>query len=266
MVKKTILISLFVIKSSLFFTQVDSTHFLNFYYGLGVANPAGSFSKNSDVYNNFGKMSPGLNMKAGMEYLINSKNAISFDLDYAFFFNATNDSLSKQIKRRVDSYGIPYIDASDDGIDVSIAQVALGYSRLFNFKKFTLQAKICLGSARFGYDYIGAYGLTNALTATTSISLSNISLASIDYSFNDYNYYTVKPELIFKTILQKRKYADLALSFGVGYFYAKPNMALLEHKDGKTTEVLKLKDKINVININVTLNLILKRTLFDSFK
>jgi hypothetical protein len=240
MVKKTILISLFVIKSSLFFTQVDSTHFLNFYYGLGVANPAGSFSKNSDVYNNFGKMSPGLNMKAGMEYLINSKNAIS--------------------------YGIPYIDASDDGIDVSIAQVALGYSRLFNFKKFTLQAKICLGSARFGYDYIGAYGLTNALTATTSISLSNISLASIDYSFNDYNYYTVKPELIFKTILQKRKYADLALSFGIGYFYAKPNMALLEHKDGKTTEVLKLKDKINVININVSLNLILKRTLFDSFK
>ena len=80
--KKIILFFLIIIHSDLFFAQIDSTHFLNFYYGLGIANPMGSISKQSQTYNGFGKIKPGLNIKAGAEYLINSKHAISIDFDY----------------------------------------------------------------------------------------------------------------------------------------------------------------------------------------
>ena len=233
---------------------------------MGVSKPVGSFSKNSSNYNDFGKANVGLNIKAGAEYFINPKNAISIDFDYVFFFNATNDSLSAIVKRRVDSYNVPYIEAGDQKTDISMAHIMIGYSRLFNFKRFTIQTRINAGTAAFGYDYTAAYALTNALTTSTSITPSSINLTTISYSFNDQRYFTLKPELLLKTILQKRKYADLALSFGIGYFYARPNMTLIEDKDSHLTKVLTLKDNINVVTINVSLNLLLKRTLASVFK
>ncbi len=261
---KLLFFFLLIIKLSYAHAQFNANNFIGIYYGLGTSVPVGSFSKNSGTYNQFGKAPIGLNMKAGAEFYINDKNAISIDLDYGFFFNARNDSLARMVKRRVDSYGIQSFDVTSEDIDISMSHVSIGYSRFVNFKNVSLQAKIGVGKANFGYDFIAVYALSNIYSAPSSTT--PLVVQNINYSFDDYGYFTIKPELNFKYLLKQSDNLNTVLGLNIGYFYARPKMTLYENKDSKISEVVTLKDNIHIVNINISLNLIFRKSILSNFR
>lgn len=246
------------------FSQSDSSvSFVGVYYGLGVANPIGSFSHDNAKYNDIGKSRPGLNMKAGLEVFVTPKDVVSLDFDYGFYFGVRNDSIEKVVERRVNSYKTPYIEVGDKSGDAGLSQVCVGYSRSISFGRLIFQPKIGVGLARFSFDYATSFALSNILSGTVT-SVQSATTNALVYAFSDYDYYTLKPEITLKYVLKEGKCGNLNLVFGVSYFYANPSLTLFEKKDSDVSSVLTLSDKVQSLNFNLGVNFVMKKFLFRS--
>ncbi len=242
--------------------QTVPNSFFGFYYGFGTTVPVGSFSKNSSKYNNFGKAGAGLNIKAGVEYFIDEKNAISIDLDYGIFLNMSNDSLTKMVTRRVNSYPSPVLTKIEyDEFDLVLSSYCLGYSRLWHFNKIILQAKINVGFTKLNYEYesiytLGTFGFSGV---TSSTSISNV----LEYTCSNDKFFIAKPEIEFKYIFSQKKNADWCIGLGAGYFYSNPQITVYEINNSYAQELLVLKDEIKSLSLNLKLSYILKKSIFD---
>ncbi len=240
----------------------ESSYLLGIYYGVGTANPLGSFAGKNSSNNQMGKVGLGLNMKAGAEYFFDSKNVFSIDYDYSIFENVTMDSLQNEVKKKIDSRFSNYTSAGGQEIGIVISQVCIGYSRLIRFDRFMVQPKICLGWASFSNDYSSAYLMFSNLTGPASYTAPP-KINTVEYFFTNHDNFTMKPELNFKYVLKEAKNFDLIFCTGISYIFMEPTISLYEKHNDNVTKFLRLKDRIHVININISLNLVLRRSLLQ---
>jgi hypothetical protein len=241
----------------------DTSYLFELYYGIGGAVPVGTWSKHSSAYNAFGKASVGFNIKTGINFFFSSGIGISLDLDYALFSHTTNDSLSRYLSRRAANVGPNGLSNEFTEIDVTIANVAIGISRLYRFKKLIVHPKVSVGRAKFGYDFMASY-LTYTAPSPSQAPLTGFK--TVDYYFNDVSYLTAKPEIMVKYIFAEKKYADLLVGICASYFYLKPTMPVNERKNGQVTQPFSVSDKIQCFNVSLSAHLVIKRTAVKKIK
>ncbi len=255
---KNLLLS-FILISTQLLSQINVDHKFNLYYGLGVALPLGSFSKSSSSQNSYGKARTGFNMKVGGEYILNPENAISLDFEYSLF-GITNDSLNNFTKRRVDTYSVNVLTASNFAPELELLSYSAGYSRFFNLDNITLQTKIGVGILNFVYDYRSSYILTSATSTTNPFG----SYSYIDFHTNDTYYFLVKPEVGIKYIFKEMDYVDWIVGFNMSYFYLDPKVKVYSSKE--SGPVTQLTDKVHVVTLNLSIQLALTKPAFAKMK
>jgi len=239
----------------------DSTSRTYFYIYSGAAMPFNSFSQNNKAHNNFGKAITGSNFKAGIALYIGSKCTVSVDYDQNSLL-ATNDSLSEFLRTRSNllTHGNVNRDVNYPGkFRIITNTFGFGFSKIFYFGNFSVQAKIIpsTGSIKYGYR------VETAIRSYTTISGSVVTNHDPEnYNFKPVVFYTVRPELNFNYRVFKGKHLAIVVNGGISYFRISPSLSLCETTETSIFEkqVAGLKDKLIIINTYCGINFVLRKT------
>ncbi len=241
-------------------SQADRNYIVGAGIKLGSSVGLGSVSKNSSKYNAFGKYRYAVNSEIYAELIYKGK--YSFGLGYRYLdysLTSTNSAFNKAIKEKI---GSQYSEPNGDESSLAGGFFSLSASRIFQYKKIRLQTKMdaAIGIVEYmGVDRqsttIGYQGGGYQATQTT-----------YRYDCDQTPVVTLIPEVNLQYILSRKKYLDFVLSLNAALFHINPKIRVNEttqisysKEPAKTSSFVTIKDRVNMLNINLGFAVYLKR-------